>query len=141
MPPPMGGKRNRGDRAGDGAGGRRSASFRERMLVDTVGRWPSAHSCRQFQSRGCRALQEDTRGRIRALESFERTFDGMWRLADSVAVEIEAAVPAPVVAAAVDTPLCAGIASAQHDVAPVVGEPVSAERVVLGTREERRGSV
>ena len=113
----------------------------QRSIVDRVVGRATAQSRGELQACRRRALQEDAGRRIGSFEALERADQRMRRVADAVAVEVEAAIAAPVVAAPVDAPARAGVAPAEDEIAPVVDELVAAEHVLFGAGEQRRRGV
>src|SRR5881397_1990849 len=107
-------------------------SFNERLLVDGVCGRLTTKVRRQLETEGYRTSQKQPRDGVAAFNALERADDRMRRIADTVAIEVESPIAVPDVATSIDRPTRTRIASAQHDVAPVVGEPIAAERVALG---------
>src|SRR5689334_24667793 len=97
--------------------------YHERSVVHGVRR-RNGQLRDEFET-GCRGtVEKNARGRIGAFDSFERPDHRMRRLADAVAVEVEPAIAAPPIAAAIDRPPRPGVAAAEHDIAPIAIELV-----------------
>src|SRR5262249_57189913 len=105
--------------------------------VDAVACRLSAEPRRELEARGCGTLEKDARDGIRAFDALERAGDRVRRVADAVAVEVEAAIAAPVVALAVQRPARPRVTAAEDDVTPVVEEAVAGERIPFGAGEQR----
>src|SRR6516162_3501664 len=111
------------------------------MRVDGMINRRAGKACGELEARSGGALKKDSYRGIAALEPLEGADDAVSAVADAVAVEIEAAIAAPRVAATIDGPPRARVSAAQHDVAPVVVEAVFREGVSFGTGKQRHRGV
>src|SRR4051812_17483231 len=124
-------------RAAEDEDGRRTGHGRCRMRRSRNSRWRPADQWilvnrlldgvasqprRELEAAGRRTLEKDPRRRIRSFQPFERADNRVRRVASPVAIEVEAAIPVPVVAASVDAPAGARVTAADHEIAPVVDE-------------------